>query len=68
MRRMRGLHTIMHMERPTSKAIPYYEYNNGFDIDDDDVHGSESGPGPGPGPGPKIVWESDEAKTMYLRI
>jgi len=51
-RRMRGLHTIMHMEKPTSKAKPYYEYNNGFD-EDDGV------------PGPKIVWENEQAKTIY---
>jgi structure-specific endonuclease subunit SLX1 len=51
-RRMRGLYTIMNMEKPTSKAIPYYQYNNGFD--------EENGI-----PGPKIVWESDEAKNIY---
>ena len=51
-RRMRGLHTLMHLEKPTSKAIPYYEYNNGFD-EEDGI------------PGPKIVWENDACKTLY---
>lgn len=51
-RRMRGLHTIMHLDRPTSKAIPYYEYNNGFD-EEDGI------------PGPKIVWECEEVKYIY---
>jgi len=51
-RRMRGLHALMNMERPTSKAMPYYEYTNGLD-EEDGI------------PGPKIVWESPEAKNIY---
>jgi predicted GIY-YIG superfamily endonuclease len=51
-RRMLGLHMIMNMEKPTSKAIPYYEYNNVFD-EEDGI------------PGPKIVWECENAKKMY---
>lgn len=51
-RRMRGLHHILHLDRPTSKAVPYYEYNNGLD-EEDGI------------PGPKIVWESDEAKRIF---
>lgn len=54
-RRMRGLHTIMNLDKPTSKAIPYYEYNNGFD----EIDGI---------PGPKIVWECDEVKHMYVNL
>ena len=49
-RRMRGLHTLMHLERPTSKAMAYYEYYNGTEDEE---------------PGPKIVWESDEIREMY---
>jgi structure-specific endonuclease subunit SLX1 len=51
-RRIRGLHALMNMERPTSKAMPYYEYTNGLD-EEDGI------------PGPKIVWESPEAKNIY---
>jgi len=51
-RRMRGLHALMNMERPTSKAIPYYEYTNGLN-DEDGI------------PGPKIVWESSDAKNIF---
>lgn len=51
-RRMRGLHTIMHLDKPTSKAIPYYQYNNGLD-EEDGI------------PGPKIVWECDNVKSIY---
>jgi predicted GIY-YIG superfamily endonuclease len=51
-RRMYGLHRLMNMEKPTSKAIPYYEYNNGLD-EDDGI------------PGPKIVWECELAKNMF---
>lgn len=53
-RRMRGLYTIMNLIKPTSKAIPYYEYTNGFD----ELDGI---------PGPKIVWESDfeSYKSIY---
>jgi len=54
-RRMRGLHHILHLDRPTSKAVPYYEYNNGLD----EVDGI---------PGPKIVWESDEAKRIFCGL
>lgn len=55
-RRMRGLHAIMNMEKPTSKAIPYYEYNNGLE-DDDGI------------PGPKIVWECDtEVEQLFERL
>ncbi len=54
-RRMRGLHMIMNMEKPTSKAIPYYEYTNGLD-DPDGI------------PGPKIVWESERVKKIYDSI
>lgn len=54
-RRMRGLHAIMNMEKPTSKAIPYYEYTNGFD-EPDGI------------PGPKIVWESDYVEQMYHSV
>ena len=49
-RRMRGLCTLMHLEKPTSKAMPYYEYNNGTEDEN---------------PGPKIVWESNEARQIY---
>ena len=51
-RRMRGLYILMNMEKPTSKAIPYYEYNNGLD-EEDGI------------PGPKIVWESEIAKNIF---
>jgi predicted GIY-YIG superfamily endonuclease len=56
-RRMRGLHAIMNMEKPTSKSIPYYEYNNGLD-EDDGI------------PGPKIVWECDDqyVKNIFERL
>jgi len=54
-RRMRGLHMIMNMEKPTSKAIPYYEYTNGLD-DPDGI------------PGPKIVWESERVKKIHDSI
>ena len=54
-RRMRGLHMIMNMEKPTSKAIPYYEYTNGLD-EPDGI------------PGPKIVWESETVKKIYDSI
>ena len=56
-RRMRGLHAIMNMEKPTSKAMPYHEYNNGLE-DDDGI------------PGPKIVWECDTegAKQLFERL
>ena len=54
-RRMRGLHMIMNMEKPTSKAIPYYEYTNGLD-EPDGI------------PGPKIVWESEIVKKIYDSI
>ena len=54
-RRMRGLHHIMNLEKPTSKAIPYYEYNNGFD-EPDGI------------PGPKIVWECENARSIYKRL
>lgn len=52
-RRMRGLHAIMNMEKPTSKAIPYYEYNNGLDEHGDGI------------PGPKIVWECDFHQQIF---
>lgn len=52
-RRMAGLYDIMNMEKPTSKAIPYYEYNNGLD----DENGI---------PGPKIIWENEDAKQLYM--
>jgi structure-specific endonuclease subunit SLX1 len=52
-RRMRGLHTLMHLERPTSKAVPYYEYYNGTEDDN---------------PGPKIIWESQQARYIYESI
>jgi len=51
-RRMCGLHSLMNMDRPTSKAIPYYEYTNGLN-DDDGI------------PGPKIVWESSYSKNIF---
>lgn len=51
-RRMRGLHALMNMERPTSKAIAYYEYTNGLD-EEDGI------------PGPKIVWEFSDAKNIF---
>ena len=54
-RRMRGLHHIMNLEKPTSKAISYYEYNNGFD-EPDGI------------PGPKIVWECEHARSIYERL
>ena len=54
-RRMFGLYDIMNMEKPTSKSVPYYEYNNGFD-EEDGV------------PGPKIVWENENIKKIYSNI
>jgi predicted GIY-YIG superfamily endonuclease len=51
-RRIRGLYDIMNLEKPTSKAKPYFEYNNGFD-EPDGI------------PGPKIVWECSEYKSKY---
>jgi hypothetical protein len=45
----------MNMEKPTSKSVPYYEYNNGFD-EEDGV------------PGPKIVWENENIKKIYSNI
>jgi len=54
-RRMLGLHRLMNMEKPTSKAIPYYEYNNGLE-DENGV------------PGPKIVWECPDAQAIFSSL
>jgi structure-specific endonuclease subunit SLX1 len=51
-RRMRGLHVLMHLDRPTSKAADYSTYPT-------DTKGNR---------GPNIIWESEEAKNIYERI
>ena len=45
-RRMRGLKTLLALERPTSKALAYSEWSQP----------------------PNIIWESEEAKTIYDSI